>query len=153
MTSSGAVDAESSVRTLYMRNRSTGQTAECRVSNTTYEVVAVTLTQAASPSPQPAPVPSPAPGNSSSGRPVAPTDPSATLCMAAMGTRIRGDFANVEKLNYLTDTTQSYFISNAEEGIRGEGQFYQSSDWHRFSYDCTVNIRNGTVTSISYKKL
>lgn len=45
MVSAGPVNAENGVRTLYMRNRRTGQRAECRVGTIDGKVVSVTLTQ------------------------------------------------------------------------------------------------------------
>lgn len=44
ITGAGPVDAENGVRTLFMRNRKTGQTAECRVNTIDGTVLSVTLT-------------------------------------------------------------------------------------------------------------
>lgn len=85
-------------------------------------------------------------------KPVPITYASARACVSNVSSKIRGGFSGVEKLTFSSDTTRAYFISNAEESIRGEGQFYQSSGkWHRFSYDCTVNIRNGQVVRANYR--
>ncbi|NJK37031.1 MAG: hypothetical protein HC825_03900 [Oscillatoriales cyanobacterium RM1_1_9] len=64
---------------------------------------------------------------------------------------IKQAYGRVEKVIYSTDTTTEYFISNAEQGVKGQGQFLQSGGWKDFSYDCTVNIRNGTVAQSEYK--
>lgn len=86
------------------------------------------------------------------GKPVAVTNPLAKSCLAAINSKIRGAYSGVEKLNFASDTTRSYFISNAEDSIRGQGQFYQRSGrWYQFSYDCRVNRRTGGVASATYR--
>jgi hypothetical protein len=128
MVSAGPVDA-SGVRTLFMRNRLTGQTANCRVNTRTHTVLSVQA--------------STLPG--SQGRPLSPNDPIARNCQATIGRQIRASFINVQAVNFFQNTTRQYFVSNAQESIRGEGQFTQKSSSHRFRYDCLVNIRNGTI--------
>jgi len=129
-------------RTLFMRDRTTGQTAECRVNTMNNTVLSVRLTS------QPNRPPSPPP---SQGRPLSPNAPIARDCQAAVGNQVRRSFSGVQKLNFLSDTTRAYFISNAQEGVRGEGQFYQrSGSWHRFNYNCTVNIRSGRVEQSTF---
>lgn len=92
--------------------------------------------------------------SSQTGKPVPITYAPARSCLAAVGSKIRQGYAGVEKLNFSSDTTRSYFISNAEQGIRGQGQFYQSrGTWYRFGYDCKVNTRSGQVVSATYNVL
>lgn len=120
-------------RTLFMRDRTTGQTASCLVNTTNHRVISVQLTS------QPNRPPS-------QGRPVSPNDPLARNCHTAIGNQIRRSFGGVQKVTFLSDTTRAYVVSNTQQGIRGEGQFTQASgSWNRFNYNCTVNTRNGQV--------
>lgn len=146
--SAGPMEGNTGIRTLSMRNRVTGQTAKCRVNTRTNTVISVTTSPQPRP-PQPQPVP---PGNSStSGLPVPPNDPTARKCQDVVANKIRGSFGGVQTLSFLPETTRRYFVSNAAESIRGEGQFSQRSKmFHRFNYNCNVNIRNGQVTGTTY---
>lgn len=129
-------------RTLFMRNRVTRSTANCLVNPATNTVISVTVT----PPPQPVPP--------SQGRPVPPNDPTARSCHATIGRKIRNAFGGVQKVTFFSDTTRAFFISNAQEEIRGEGQFaQQSGNWNRFSYNCVVNTRNGQIERSSYNLL
>lgn len=129
-------------RTLFLRNRVTRQTANCLVNPATNTVISVTVT----PAPQPTPP--------AQGRPVPPNDPAARSCHAVIGRKIRNAFGGVQKITFLSNTTQAFFVSNAQEGIRGEGQFtQQSGSWNRFSYNCVVNTRTGQVERSSYNLL
>jgi hypothetical protein len=83
-------------------------------------------------------------------KPASPDSPSARQCHTAISGKIKQSYAGVEKVIYDTGTTTSYFISNGEEGIKGNGQFLQGSSWKNFTYDCKINIRNGTVSSATY---
>lgn len=86
-------------------------------------------------------------------RPVPPTNALVRSCWATLRNQINRKFAGVQKLNFLSDTTRAYFVSNAEEGVQGDGQFYQpSGTWYRFSYDCIVNKRNGRVVRATYQQ-
>lgn len=137
LLSAGPVGADGVV-TLNMRNGITQQTATCRVNTRTNTVLSVQLGG------QPTPPPS-------QGRPVPPTDPLARNCQATVGNQIRRSFGGVQNINFLSDTTRAYFISNAQEGIRGQGQFRQSSpNWTQFNYNCTVNRRNGAVERANF---
>ncbi|MDX2240403.1 MAG: hypothetical protein NW224_06960 [Leptolyngbyaceae cyanobacterium bins.302] len=129
-------------RTLFLRNRVTRQTANCLVNPATNTVISVTVT--------PAPRPTPP----SQGQPVSPNDPVVRSCQATIGRQIRASFSDVQTVTFLSDTTRRFFISNAQEGIRGEGQFAQRSRMtHRFSYNCVVNIRNGTIQNATFSIL
>ena len=143
VVNAGPIDAESGVRTVFLRNRVTGQTAECRVNTFTATVISVTT------SPQPRPPQTSPP--SGSGRPVPPNDPTARRCQDVVANKIRRSFSEVKSLNFLPETTRRYFVSNAVESIRGEGNFSQRTFMsHRFNYNCNVNIRNGQVTGTTY---
>ncbi|MEO1067899.1 MAG: hypothetical protein AAFW95_02080 [Cyanobacteria bacterium J06638_6] len=83
-------------------------------------------------------------------RPVAPDDPTAQQCQSAITAEIKAGYANVERVLYDTSTTMSSFISNAEVGIDGQGQFLQTVARQGFDYNCTVNIREGTLTASTY---
>ncbi|PZV12332.1 MAG: hypothetical protein DCF22_12720 [Leptolyngbya sp.] len=148
VVSSGPIDAESGVKTVFLRNRVTGQTADCRVNTRTATVLSVNIT---SPRP-PQPVPPTTPVPPSSGRPVPPNDPTARSCQAVVSNKIRRSFAEVKSLNFLPETTRRYFVSNGVESIRGEGNFSQRTFMsHRFNYNCNVNSRNGQVTGATYR--
>lgn len=82
-------------------------------------------------------------------RPIEFDDPMVLQCQERVNAQVRQDFA-LERLLWSTDTTTATFISNAETGIAGKGQFLQTDGWHDFSYNCTINIRNGAVTAASY---
>ena len=143
VVNAGPIDAESGVRTVFLRNRVTGQTAECRVNTFTATVISVTT------SPQPRPPQTSPP--SGSGRPVPPNDPTARRCQDVVANKIRRSFSEVKSLNFLPETTRRYFVSNAVESIRGEGNFSQRTFMsHRFNYNCNVNIRNGQVIGTTY---
>ncbi len=143
VVNAGPIDAESGVKTVFLRNRVTGQTAECRVNTSTATVISVTVTSPRPPQPQPVPP--------SSGRPVPPNDPTARRCQDVVANKIRRGYAEVKSLNFLPETTRRYFVSNGVESIRGEGNFSQRTFMsHRFNYNCTVNSRNGQVTGTTY---
>lgn len=136
--SAGPISAESGAATLNMRNRVTGQTATCRVNTITNTALSVQLGG------QPAPPPS-------QGRPVPPTDPMARNCQANVGNKIRRSFGGVQQVNFLSETTRAYFVSNTQEGIRGQGEFRQGGpNWTKFNYNCTVNRRNGAVERATF---
>jgi hypothetical protein len=83
-------------------------------------------------------------------KPASPDSPSVSQCHAAISGKIKQSYAGVEKVIYDSSKITTYFISNAEEGVKGNGQFFQGSSWNNFTYDCQVNIRNGTITSTTY---
>jgi hypothetical protein len=144
---SGPIDAESGVKTVFLRNRVTGQTADCRVNTFTATVISVTVTSPRPPQVVPPTTPVP-PG---SGRPVPPNDPTARRCQTFVSNKIRNSFAGVQSLNFLPETTRRYSVSSAAESIRGEGNFSQRTFMsHRFNYNCNVNSRNGQVTGATY---
>jgi hypothetical protein len=125
--------------TVFLRNRVTGMTANCLVNPATNTVIRVTTTPATKPLPP------------SQGKPASPNDPIVRNCQAVVARRIRASFSDVQSITFLSNTTQRYFISNAQEGIRGQGQFAQRSRMaHRFNYNCVVNIRNGSVQSATF---
>lgn len=125
--------------TVFLRNRVNGMTANCLVNPATNTVIRVTTTPATKPLPP------------AQGKPASPNDPIVRNCQAAVGRQIRASFANVQSVTFLSNTTQRFFISNTQEGIRGEGQFAQRSRMaHRFNYNCVVNIRNGSVQSANF---
>ncbi|MEX0268037.1 hypothetical protein AB3R30_02730 [Leptolyngbyaceae cyanobacterium UHCC 1019] len=146
VTGSTPVSAESGIATLFMRDRTTGKTADCRVNTRTNTVLSVNIT-----SPRP-PQPTPPIAPPSGGRPVPPNDPTARSCQAFVANKIRRSYAEVQSLNFLPETTRRYFVSNAVESIRGEGNFSQRTFMsHRFNYNCNVNSRNGQVTGATYR--
>jgi hypothetical protein len=148
VTGSTPVSAESGIATLFMRDRTTGKTADCRVNTRTNTVISVTLT---SPRPPGTPVPPIAPLPPGSGRPVPPNDPTARRCQNFVANKIRTSFADVKSLNFLPETTRRYLVSNAAESIRGEGNFSQRTFMsHRFNYNCNINSRNGQITGATY---
>lgn len=139
--SAGPISAESGAVTLNMRNGVTRQTATCRVNTVTNTVLSVQLGGSTTPPP-------------AQGRPVPPTDPMARNCQATVGNQVRRSFGGVQKINFLSDTTRAFPISNTQEGIRGEGQFRQSGpNWTQFTYNCTVNKRTGNVERATFNVL
>ncbi len=144
VVNAGPIDAESGVRTVFLRNRVTGQTAECRVNTFTATVISVTVSPQARP-PQPQPVPP------TGGRPVPSNDPTARRCQTFVSNKIRNSFAGVQSLNFLPETTRRYLVSNGVESIRGAGNFSQRTFMsHQFNYNCNINSRNGQVTGATY---
>lgn len=132
-------------RTLLMRNSVTGQTAACVVNTNTNRVISVQLN--APPNRPPSPPPS-------QGRPVSPNDPLARSCQTVVSNQIRQAFAGVQQTTFRSDTVRAFFISNAQEGIRGEGEFSQfRGGLHQFAYNCTVNRRNGRVERATFTLL
>lgn len=141
ITGSGPIDGAGN-RTILMRNRINGGQAECQINVATSRVISVRITSQPG---NPVPPPSRPPGNS-----VSPNDPSVRVCHADVDNQIRREFAGVEKVLFSMDTISKYFISNAREGIRGDGQFRQGPTWFPFDYNCTVNIHNGRVTEANF---
>lgn len=47
------------------------------------------------------------------------------------------------------NTLQSYFISNAENGLTGEASLDATGGYRPFRFDCRVNIRDGNVTGVT----
>ncbi len=138
--SAGPISAESGMVTLSLRNRVTRQTATCRVNTTTNTVASVQL---GGPTPPP-----------NQGRPVPPTDPMARNCQANVGNKIRRSYGGIQQINFLSDTTRAFPISNTQESIRGEGQFRQGGpNWTPFIYNCTVNKRTGNVERATFNVL
>ena len=73
-----------------------------------------------------------------------------TACHQNVDAKIRRAYAGVQRVQWITDTTTESFISNAQVGIDGEGQFLQSDGFHGFSYSCQMNTRSGAVESSSF---
>lgn len=55
-----------------------------------------------------------------------------------------------QQIQVQTDTLTPYFISNAEQGIRGQGNLDSSGNFRPFDFDCQVNVRDGRVVSLEY---
>lgn len=141
IVSSGPIDGAGN-RTVFMRNRINNGQAECRINVATSQVSSVRITSQPS---QPVPPTSRPPGNT-----VSPNQPSVRACHGEIDRRIRREFARVEKVLFSADTTRTFFISNAKEGVRGDGQFRQGPTWFPFDYTCQVNTRNGRVTQANF---
>jgi len=72
------------------------------------------------------------------------------LCHEAVRERVASDQDGRVSLNF--ERSETYFISNAEEGVRGEGVIRsgrRSRDPIR--YECEVNVRRGHVTEARYR--
>ncbi|ABB56454.1 hypothetical protein [Synechococcus elongatus] len=65
-------------------------------------------------------------------------------CQSALAERIG------QRIQVQTDTLSSYFISNAEQGIRGRGNLDSSGNFRPFQFDCQLNTRDGRVVSLEY---
>ncbi|WP_338441347.1 hypothetical protein VZG28_11395 [Synechococcus elongatus IITB4] len=65
-------------------------------------------------------------------------------CQNALAERIG------QRIQVQTDTLTPYFISNAEQGIRGQGNLDSSGNFRPFDFDCQVNVRDGRVVSLEY---
>lgn len=83
--------------------------------------------------------------------PVPYDDPSLQACQATLKPRVERDYANVDRVQWLTDTTTESFVSNAETRYQGRGQFRQTDGWHTLSYNCVFNNRTGSVSSLTYR--
>lgn len=97
VVSAGPIDAENGIRTVFLRNRVTGQTAECRVNTFTATVISVTVTSPRPPQPQPVPP--------TGGRPVPPNDPTARRCEDVVSNKIRGSFGGVQTISFSSKRT------------------------------------------------
>jgi hypothetical protein len=141
ITGSGPIDGAGN-RTIFMRNRINGGQAECQINVASSRVLSVRITSQPG---QPVPPPNRPPGNT-----VSPNQPSVRACHGEIDRQIRRAYGGVEKVLFSTDTTRTFFISNAKEGVRGDGQFRQGPTWFNFDYTCQVNIRNGRVTQANF---
>ncbi len=54
------------------------------------------------------------------------------------------------ELNF-NDSAETYVISNAELGVRGDAVIRQAGSQKSISYDCTVNVQDQDVTKVSYR--
>jgi len=130
VTGVGSVNAANGVGTVFLRNRVTGQTAECRVNTITNTVLSVTITSPRPPQPQPVPP--------TGSRPVPPNDPTARRCENVVSNKIRGSFGGVQTISFQPNARR-YFVANGVDSIRGGGQFSQRSKMaHRFNYNCNI---------------
>lgn len=64
-------------------------------------------------------------------------------CEPAVAQRAGGDIL------IAVNTLQSYFISNAENGLTGEASLDATGGFRPFRFDCRVNIRDGRVTGVT----
>ncbi|GAB4337571.1 MAG: hypothetical protein OHK0047_27270 [Leptolyngbyaceae cyanobacterium] len=141
ITGSGPIDGAGN-RIIFMRNRINGGQAECQINVASSRVLSVRITSQPD---RPVPPPGRPPGNT-----VSPNQPSVRACHREIDRQIRRAYARVEKVLFSADTTRTFFISNAKEGVRGDGEFRQGPTWFPFGYSCQVNIRSGRVTQANF---
>lgn len=55
-----------------------------------------------------------------------------------------------QRIQLQSNTLSPYTISNAEQGIRGQGNLDSSGNFRPFDFDCQVNVRDGRVVSLEY---
>ena len=120
VTGVGSVNAANGVGTVFLRNRVTGQTAECRVNTITNTVLSVTITSPRPPQPQPVPP--------TGSRPVPPNDPTARRCENVVSNKICGSFGGVQTISFQPNSRR-YFVANGVDSIRGGGQFSRRIRW------------------------
>jgi hypothetical protein len=70
------------------------------------------------------------------------------LCHQAVRAKVAADRERRTSVEF--ETTESYFVSQSEEGVRGHGSV-RSGDRDPIRYDCTVNIRRGLVTEARFR--
>ncbi|WP_169612378.1 DUF930 domain-containing protein [Nodosilinea sp. P-1105] len=90
------------------------------------------------------------PWSTAQAEPVAHDNPSLQACQASLKPRVQREYANVDQVQWLTDTATESFVSNAETRYQGRGQFRQTDGWHTFSYNCVFNNRTGSISSLTY---
>jgi len=72
------------------------------------------------------------------------------LCHEELRARVAADRKG--RLSVVFDTSETYYISNAEEGVRGRGAVKDKAhDRDPIRYQCTVNIRRGRVAKAGYR--
>ncbi|MGQ9873554.1 hypothetical protein [Leptodesmis sp.] len=114
ITGSGPIDGAGN-RIIFMRNRLNGRQAECQINVASSRVLSVRITSQPD---RPVPPPDCPPGNM-----VSPNHPSVGAYHREIARQIRQAYARVEKVLFSTDTTRTFFISNAKERVRGDGEF------------------------------
>ena len=72
------------------------------------------------------------------------------MCHAELLRQISSDREGPASLKL--ETTETYFVSNAVEGVRGEGVVQAGRRYRdRIRYECEVNIRRGSVKEARYR--
>jgi hypothetical protein len=87
-------------------------------------------------------------------RPVEPpresTQRTLDLCHTELREQIASDREDSVSLEF--DTSETFFVSNAVEGVRGKGAIRAGRhDRDRIRYECEVNIRRGRVKTARYR--
>ncbi|TVQ13866.1 MAG: hypothetical protein EA368_01680 [Leptolyngbya sp. DLM2.Bin27] len=78
-------------------------------------------------------------------------DPMVSQCYLNVKSQIQAEYAGVENTIWDSSSITQEFVSNAESRYRGSGQFLQDRIWYNFTFNCLVNIRQGTVVSATYQ--
>jgi hypothetical protein len=82
-------------------------------------------------------------------RPRQSTQRTVDMCHAELRARISSDRGASASLNF--ETSETFFVSHALEGVRGTGVAKVGRrDRDRFRYECKVNIRRGAVKEARY---
>ncbi|HIK17530.1 MAG TPA: hypothetical protein IGS53_19875 [Leptolyngbyaceae cyanobacterium M33_DOE_097] len=83
----------------------------------------------------------------------APRPANAAACERELRSRLTQEFGS--QLEITVNSAEIYFTSNAEQGIRGTATVIFQSDNRAadYRYDCTVNLRTGTVSQLTYQRI
>jgi len=83
----------------------------------------------------------------------APRPANAAACERELRSRLTQEFGS--QIEITVNSAEIYFTSNAEQGIRGIATVIFQSDNRAadYRYDCTVNLRTGTVSQLTYQRI
>jgi hypothetical protein len=78
---------------------------------------------------------------------------SISICQSALQERITQETGSQASVSF--DLAETYFVSNAEEGVRGTARvrLQNNNQLLRYRYDCTANIRDGQVARLTYNPI
>ena len=72
------------------------------------------------------------------------------MCHAELREQVSSD--RDESASLVVESTETFYISNAVEGVRGNGIIEEGRDDRDFiRYECEVNIRRGRVKEARYR--
>jgi hypothetical protein len=72
------------------------------------------------------------------------------LCHDAVRQRVASDHDGRVSLGF--DRSETFFVSNSKEGVRGEGGIrFGRRNREAIRYECEVDIRRGRVTEVRYR--
>ncbi|MBJ3777288.1 hypothetical protein [Acuticoccus mangrovi] len=69
-------------------------------------------------------------------------------CEPVVTRAVRDELGARQRVQFFADSTRLEFVSNAENKVRGRGQYETRRGFSEFSYVCTYNHRTGETSKI-----